>query len=251
MIFSYGNDNNMKNKKIVMTSIIASVLAVSILMFLPPTSEAQNQITTNDPTQIDGIMPVNDGNVPIPESLTNDDESKILTIIQNDAMISDILSKGTWNVVFLSPVYNDGIKTGGAAHIVFEKSIWFEGIYDNPPTRQKHTAKLWLSAMDVFVDFNTNNVVGIDPGVGKPSGNLPKSVENIEATNNAKAKAMNTLQREDLTTKLLAIYQTPEYPDGIAFYMIDSVEGNELSIGVNLTDKQVVDKYTTVVLKEQ
>lgn len=191
-----------------------------------------------------------DGNIPIPEPLTKDEESRILNIIQNDSMINSIMVKGNWHVAFVSPAYDNGVKTGGVAHIVFDKSIWFEGTYMNPPTKQEHSAKLWLGAMDIFVNFNTNSVLGMDPGVGKPSGVPPVSVEHLQAKNNAQAKAIGELKRSDITAKLLAIYQTPETPQGIAFYMIDSTEGNELTVGVDLSNNQIVDKYTIRVIKE-
>jgi hypothetical protein len=214
-------------------------------------AEAQLQQSTNDPTQIDGMLPINDGNVPIPEPLTNDEESRVLGIVQNDPMVSSILARSNWKVAFVSPVYDNGVKIGGATHIILEKPIWFEGTYHNPPTKQEHTAKLWLSALDVFVDLNKNSVTGIDPGVGNPAGSPPASVEHAQAKNAAQAKAVSELKRSDLTTNLLAIYQTPEHPDGIAFYMIDSTDGSELSVGVDLNNNQVVDKYTAKVIRER
>jgi len=93
--------------------------------------------------------------------------------------------------------------------------------------------------MHVFVDLSTNRVVGLDLGVGRSKAKAPITDEKLVvaeriALNHTLVKALV----ENTESYLTAIYYTPDYPSGIAFFSIRSNQG-EVMVAVDL-DKMVV-----------
>lgn len=207
--------------------------------------EATPLISNNDPNRVDGFNKVSPIDVTMPSPLTEQEKSKVMEIVQKDAQVNGILQQGSWRLLFINPVSDENSnRVGAQAHILLDKAQWFEGSYVSPFSKTEVKTKLWLSALDVFVNLDTNTVTGMEPGIAQRPGVTPAGRDEPRAKNMAIEHASKELRSRNIHANLLAMIQTPDHPKGLAAFMITENGEDKMIVSVDL-DRLAIDEGRT------
>ncbi|AIC15435.1 hypothetical protein [Nitrososphaera viennensis] len=181
-------------------------------------------------------------------TLTDEEKSRVLEIAKNDPRVKAILDHSSWQALLIGPWTDEGVQKGGVVLIRLDKAVWAEGEFGVPGAKA-YRASLWVGNLHVNVDLQKNVVVGVEPGIGKPSGPTPTNeiIDNAKAV--AKSRAVAELNNTNVEAKLLAVYYNSEFPKGAAMFVITSEQGDEMATGVDLSQNQIIEKYTVRAVK--
>jgi len=227
-------------KALVMLALTFSVTlvvgAVAPILLVPP---EQPRPKPNDSPVVEAVT--------VPD-LTEAEKETVMNIIKSDVNVSRILEKGNWTAPLMGPWTNGTERLGAVALIKFNGSVWVEGTFYDPFSGISYTEKLWAGNVQVFVDLRANRVVGLELGMGRSEDKAPITDEKLVV---AERIAMNhTLVKtlgQNIESYLTAVYYTPDYPYGIAFFSMRSNQG-EVLVAVDLDKMVVVEKYTSRVM---
>lgn len=226
--------------------VLSAIAAVSAITTYQLTTNmeaiATPFVSNNDPNKI--VDSSSNSDMAIPSPFTEEEKSKIIDVVKNDAQVGEILKKGPWHVLFVQSISDENAnRVGAQVHIILDKTQWFEGDYVNPFTKQEQKIKLWTSALDVVVDPNTNSVIGFEPGLAQHAGKIPIEKDEPEAKKVAHKRAVSELG-ENVETDLLGMLQTKDNPKGIAVFSITQNQEEKMLVTVDL-DKNTVDEGRT------
>lgn len=191
--------------------------------------------------------PVDTTNESISEQyLTNDEKARTLDIIKNDAQTKNILDGTEWDVKQIGPRITNSEKYGALVFIKLKEPKWVEETVTNPFSKEVSNIKSWTKSMHIAVDFNSNEVSGIDLGMTRP---VVKT--QIEDSRVASAESI-AMQKQSLgasvDSRLVAVYETDKYPEGLAFFSVMSDDGkNEEMMVVDLSNMAIDEKYSGAV----
>lgn len=175
--------------------------------------------------------------------LTENEKARTLDIIRNDVQTKNILVDSEWNVKHIGPRLSDSVKYGSLVFIKLDEPKWVEETVINPFSKDVSNVKSWVKSLHVAVDLNTNEVSGIDLGMTRPVIDRPISDPQIESAELV-AKNTQTLG-QDVNSRLVAVYETDEYPQGLAFFSIMSTDGkSEEMMVINLESMSIEEKYS-------
>jgi hypothetical protein len=173
---------------------------------------------------------------------------RVLIIIKEDSQVKEILEKTTWQVLHIGPSTKGSQGRGAIALIRLDKPVWVEGTYYNPFAGRTLTVKMWVGSLHVIVDLSTNQVIGLDLGMGKAVERTPVQDEKLAAAERiARGHRLVQSLGQNVESYLTAVYYTADYPQGLAIFSIRSTRG-EVLVAVDLGTMAVVEKYTVKVV---
>lgn len=178
--------------------------------------------------------------------LTEDEKARTLDIIRNDVQTKNILSNTEWQVKHIGPRIVDSEKYGSLVFIKLEEPIWVEETITNPFSKEISNVKSWTKSMHVAVDLNSNEVSGIDLGMTRPV--VDSQIEDPRVTSAELVAKENHSLGSDAKSRLVAVYETDEYPQGLAFFSIMSDDGkSEEMLVIDLGSMSIDEKYSGAV----
>ncbi len=234
-------------KPILVGAMIA--IAATATVFASVQSGMSVPFVSDYPDKIEGSFEkVEDSTAQEPPTLTEEQKQQVLEIATNNPRIKAILNSGNWQPLMIGPWTEGDELRGGVALIRLDKAVWSQGQF-GIPGKEPYSANLWIGNIHVYVDLQRNSVVGIEPGVGRPSGEAPTN-EGIErARAIALSRATADLNRSDIEARLLAVYHTSEFPGGAAIFGITSNQGDEMGIGIDMSHDTVIERFTARAIK--
>lgn len=251
----------MFEKKALLGMVSAIVAVVIVIASIPLSSQltpkeyiseiesnaaASVQSPNDDPSKIDGAEPVNDMAIEEPQQLTDEEKSRIRTIIEQDQYLAKTLKKTNWRVADISTWSKDpSEKIGGAALVLLEKSVWFDDSYYNIFTKGTQKVKIWTSSMNVFVDLRENKVAGLDVGISRPGDTLPADADQPQAKKVAHDKAKEEFGNNVETTLLGTYYSIPEHKKGLSVFLVTQDQQEKMLVAVDLDSMSVDEKRTS------
>lgn len=224
-----GNVTKMTLALIVATSVmVTGAIAQTVMVPEPPTINSNNVETVDI------------------QYLTEEEKTRTMNIINNDPQANSILDKGNWYVKHIGPRTLDGEKYGSLVFIKFEEPIWVEDTLTNPFSKESYSVQTWTKSMHIAADFDTNKVSGIDLGMTRPTTESSIADSKI-ASAEMVAKENQSLDGKT-ESRLVAVYETNDFPEGIAFFSVMSADGkNEEMIAVNLETMRIEEKFSGIV----
>lgn len=219
------------------------VVATTATVFASVRSGMSVPFVSDVPEKIETSFEKIDDATQQPPTLTQEQKQKVLETAKNDPRIKPILDAATWQPLLVGPWTEDDQLLGGVVLIRLDKAVWSQGEFGIPGA-ESYRASMWIGNMHVYVDLQKNTVVGIEPGVGRPAGQTPTDQSIEDAKMVALTRAIQELDRTDLEAKLLAVYHNSEFPRGAAFFAIVSDQGDEMAVGIDMTQNAVIEKYT-------
>ncbi|GIU72412.1 MAG: hypothetical protein KatS3mg003_1891 [Candidatus Nitrosocaldaceae archaeon] len=245
---------NMNKIQSIIAVIIGIVISIGVLLYQGITTASNNSmIIVTDREPLDNReLPNNnvwlgDDGIPKIEPLTDEEKNRAMDIIKQDESLKPILETNEWYLNSIMGRYEeDGTKIGADIHIIFKEPVWFDKSYVDAFTFKERHATMWMSSLTITVDLNKNKVIGIGPGMAKLPGDTPSSVIPKEAESIAREYASNRLGN-DIDIRLHTLMKAPEFPEGIATFMVIKDNQPKMFVAINLADMSIDEEHTGVV----